>query len=376
MGIIGGPALALLALAPQVVNTFATSFPLERRQALDHEVLHLLHELRPALDATTVAAAVGLLTGRATGAFKPGALLAGLGGALLLRAVAQLITAQPAHPAYAGAITVLPAAHAELSAFAEVVGVVVNGQARCYPLALLIKPATLSDTLGGVPIATTFCPTSRAALALHDDWGGKRLGLQAVGAPDNDLALYAQAPRGVVSQLRARIMTGAHAGTPLRSYPAHRTSWAHWRTLHPATTVGVWPTGWQGAYDELLIRSAMATDATSAEPLYATRHLDRRLPLKTPVLGIGAGGRFTAIPRAALPRSGEVQLVVGEEPVVVVVADDIATALSARDGRPTELSVDRVWWHAWAAAHPETGITRPTPATTPGQPAMRLGALG
>jgi hypothetical protein len=388
-------ALALFALAPQAVNTFSTSFPLERVYAVDLETLHRLHKARPWLDGVSAVAALGLVAGSPSGAVSRPALIAGVGGVVGLQALSHLITAQPAHPAYRGALEVLSreALDGRLAADAPVVGLYLNGEARCYPLALLIKPAVVSDTLGGVPVAPIFCPMSRAALALHDDWQGRRLDLQAVGAPNNDLALYASAPDGVVSQLKGRIMTGPHAGTALPTYPASLTTWGAWRSLHPETTGAWWPTGLKGKYLEKLIFAAMDNDAKSDEPLYATRHIDRRLPIKSPVLAVRVGDEARAFTRETLKARPVIETAVGGEPVVVLydAARDTAGCFSRRWGgkvlgfeaagpgvardretgrrwdvagrsdagerlSPVGLAVDGVHWFAWAYAHPETRV--------------------
>lgn len=395
-------ALALFALAPQAVNTFSTSFPLEKVYAVDLETLHRLHKARPWLDGVSAAAAVGLVAGSPSGTVSRGALIAGLGGIVGLQALSHFISAQPAHPAYRGEIEVLSreAMGDRLQPDAPVVGLYVNGEARCYPLALLIKPAVVSDTLGGVPVAPIFCPMSNTALALHDDWQGKRLDLQAVGAPNNDLALYASAPDGVVSQLRARIMTGPHAGAALPTYPASLTTWGAWRSLHPETTGAWWPTGLKGKYLEKLIFAAMANDAKSDEPLYATRHIDRTLPIKSRVLAVRVGDEARAFTRETLAARPVLDAQVGGEPVVILfdAARDTAGCFSRRLGgkvlsfeaaepgvalerdtgrrwdvagrsdagerlAPVGLAVDGAYWFAWAYAHPETEVTTPEAAS-------------
>lgn len=389
-------SLILFALGPQAINTFSTSFPLERAFALDLETLHRLHEARPSLEGVSVLAALGLLLAHRSGRVSRAALVTGLGGFLALQGVSHLITAQPAHPAYRGPLTILGAGAlaSRLTPDAPVVGVFVNGEPRCYPLALLVKPAVVSDTVGGVPIAAIVCPMSHAVLALHDDWRGERLGLQAVGAPNNDLALYADGPKGVISQLHARVMTGPHRGEALRAYPATLTSWARWRELHPQTTGAWWETGLKGAYLEKLLFATMASDAQSDTPLYATRRIDRRLPIKQQVLGVRVGADARVFTRDEMKNSPVIEEVVGNEPVVVLFDPerDMARCFLRRhrgrllafeavgpglmrdatgrtwdvagngpDGErlePVELVVDRVYWFAWAYIHPQTRLSK------------------
>jgi hypothetical protein len=396
--------LVAAALLPQAVNTFATSFPLEQRFAATADQLHLAHRARPWLDAAS-ALALGVL---ALGGGGRGALLSAIGGALALRAAARLLAAEPAHPAYAGPLEIHDpdAAAAFLTTATPVVGIHVNGQARCYPLAALLKPAAVPDVVGGLPVVTTFCPMSRAAIAFRDEWLGERLRLRAVGAPHNDLAFWSDAAEGVVSQLRARVETGDAAGGALETIPAVATTWGAWRALHPLTTVATWPTGLQGAYLEKLIIPAMASDATRAEPMYKTDRSDPRLAAKTPVLAARAGEHAWAVPRAALLATPVMALTLGDVPHVAIYDPerDVAACYDARLGgrqltfepdgpgwmrdretgrrwdvagrgpegatlRPAALVVDGVWWFAWAHAHPHAaigGATSPRAARSPG----------
>ena len=45
-----------------------------------------------------------------------------------------------------------------------VIGVVINGDARAYPLQVLIWHEIVNDTVGGVPVSVTFCPLCNTGL--------------------------------------------------------------------------------------------------------------------------------------------------------------------------------------------------------------------
>ena len=56
----------------------------------------------------------------------------------------------------------------------SVLGLVIGGEARAYPLRVLIWHEIANDTLGGVPVAVTFCPLCNTAIVFdrrHDGQG-------------------------------------------------------------------------------------------------------------------------------------------------------------------------------------------------------------
>jgi len=52
----------------------------------------------------------------------------------------------------------------ELGEIEPVIGVSINGQAKAYPLRILMRDEIVNDELGGVPITVTFCPLCNAAM--------------------------------------------------------------------------------------------------------------------------------------------------------------------------------------------------------------------
>ena len=55
-----------------------------------------------------------------------------------------------------------------------VVGLVINGEARAYPLRVLIWHEIANDELGGVPVAVTYCPLCNTAVVFDRPLGGSR----------------------------------------------------------------------------------------------------------------------------------------------------------------------------------------------------------
>lgn len=59
----------------------------------------------------------------------------------------------------------------------------------------------------------------------------------AEGLAEDNLLIVDRETRSLWSQLDARAISGPRKGEPLRVVPALQTSWGHWRSLHPETSV-------------------------------------------------------------------------------------------------------------------------------------------
>jgi hypothetical protein len=60
-----------------------------------------------------------------------------------------------------------------LKAAEPVLAVEVAGEARAYPVQILIWHEIVNDTVGGVPIAVTYCPLCNSALAFDRRAAGR-----------------------------------------------------------------------------------------------------------------------------------------------------------------------------------------------------------
>ncbi len=110
-----------------------------------------------------------------------------------------------------------------------VIGVVVGGEARAYPVDLMWEPVNevLNDTLGGQPITATWCPIAHSAVVYDGARGKDRLELGAVGLRDGVFILYDRKTRSWWSQVAGTAVQGPLAGSgssssPRRSRPGRR----------------------------------------------------------------------------------------------------------------------------------------------------------
>jgi hypothetical protein len=126
----------------------------------------------------------------------------------------------------------------------RVVGLVLAGEARAYPVRLLNWHEIVNDTLGGVPVAVTYHPLCDSVVVFDRRVAGETLEFAVSGLLHNSNLLMfdrrAEARReSLWSQLLARAVAGpaAREGRVLRVLPASLARWDLWLEAHPDTTV-------------------------------------------------------------------------------------------------------------------------------------------
>ncbi len=122
-----------------------------------------------------------------------------------------------------------------------VFGVSLGGQHRAYPVKVLSWHELLNDTVGGRPIALSFCTLCGSGiLYLAEDAGGTRLlfGTSGLLYRSNKL-MFDRATLSLWSNLTGEAVVGERAeeGARLTMLPMTLTRWDAWRQRHPDTTI-------------------------------------------------------------------------------------------------------------------------------------------
>jgi hypothetical protein len=126
----------------------------------------------------------------------------------------------------------------------RVIGVFIDGEARCYPIRFLNFHEVANDTLSGRKIAVTYNPLCDSVAVFDREVDGRTLTLRVSGLLWNSSALYfsrRDPPGGesLWSQLLARAVTGpdAAAGRRLTLLPCSVTTLGEWKRRYPETSV-------------------------------------------------------------------------------------------------------------------------------------------
>jgi hypothetical protein len=121
-----------------------------------------------------------------------------------------------------------------ITAKEPVIGVVLNGQARAYPLAILMWHEIVNDTVGGVPVAVTFCPLCNAAIVFDRRLDGRVLDFGTTGKLRNsDLIMYDRQTESWWQQFLGEGIVGEMTGRRLALVPARIESMERFRARAP-----------------------------------------------------------------------------------------------------------------------------------------------
>jgi hypothetical protein len=203
-----------------------------------------------------------------------------------------------------------------------VIGLVIGGEAKAYPLRILIWHEIANDTVGGVPVAVTFCPLCNAAMVFDRRVDARVLDFGTTGMLRNsDLVMYDRQTESWWQQFLGEAIIGELTGTVLKALPSRLESWRNFRERAPDGLVLVPNNPNMRAYG----RNPYAGYDTSARPfLYAGATPENVAPLSRV---ISLEDRSQAWSMDLLARKGEIVLSNG---VVITWAPGQNSALGDR----------------------------------------------
>lgn len=119
-----------------------------------------------------------------------------------------------------------------------VIGLEVNGDARAYPLRILMWHEIVNDTIGGVPVTVTYCPLCNAAIVFERTTRRGVLDFGTTGKLRNsDLVMYDRQTESWWQQFTGEAIAGQLTGAKLRAMPARLEAFRLFRERSPAGRV-------------------------------------------------------------------------------------------------------------------------------------------
>lgn len=130
-----------------------------------------------------------------------------------------------------------------LSETEPVIGVIIDGEAKAYPLQVLMWHEIVNDTLAGVPITVTFCPLCNASIVFdrrisHPLLGDMVLDFGTTGKLRNsDLVMYDRQTQSWWQQFLGRAIVGEMTGQELEMIPVRIESFRNFKARAPKGSV-------------------------------------------------------------------------------------------------------------------------------------------
>jgi len=115
-----------------------------------------------------------------------------------------------------------------------VIGLAIGGDARAYPLRILMWHEIVNDTVGGEPVAVTYCPLCNSAVVFERVVKGETTTFGTTGKLRNsDLVMYDRLTESWWQQFTGKAIVGEMTGTKLDILPARLESLSQFRARHP-----------------------------------------------------------------------------------------------------------------------------------------------
>jgi len=122
----------------------------------------------------------------------------------------------------------------DLTAHEPVIGLEVGGDARAYPLRVLIWHEIVNDIVGGQPVTITYCPLCNSAVVYDRRMDGRVLDFGTTGKLRNsDLVMYDRQTESWWQQFTGEAIVGTYLGSALTLVPARLESFSEFRSRHP-----------------------------------------------------------------------------------------------------------------------------------------------
>lgn len=196
-----------------------------------------------------------------------------------------------------------------------VISLEIGGQARAYPLQILMFHEIANDELGGIPISVTFCPLCNASIVFDRRVNGQVLDFGTTGnLRKSDMVMYDRQTESWWQQFTGKAIIGELVGTQLKRLTGNIVAFEDFVKAYPNGDVLSRETGHSRPYGQNPYRGY---DSIQDRPFLFFDPLDPRLPVMERVLNISIGGENTLYPFSLFASKPVVNDSVGGTPVVV-----------------------------------------------------------
>jgi len=266
-----------------------------------------------------------------------------------------------------------------------VFGIATGETAKAYPQRILVHHEICNDSIGGRPIAVTYCPLTGTAMGFER--GETTFGVSG-RLTNNNLIMYDRATETWWPQVLATAIPGPWNDDPairsLREFRVVWTTWERWTAAHPGTRVLSTKTGFAREYGLDPYGSYNPRTgyySPESDPRFPAFSGDRQLARKRVVIGARSADGAAAFLKDRLRAEKLIDGELGGSPVVAVYEPTLDTGyvfgnpedeqFEYRDGQlvdeagetyaPSSPPGDRIlafdaMWFAWSGFYPETTL--------------------
>ncbi len=213
-----------------------------------------------------------------------------------------------------------------------------NDEVHAYPVQILIWHEIVNDTVGGVPVAVTYCPLCNSAVSYRREVAGEVTTFGTSGRLfASALVMYDRATESLWTHFDGRAVVGALTGQRLEPISSPLLGWSDFKGSFPeALVLDRDSTGHSRPYGD---NPYAGYDNPDTQPFLFRGTVDDRAAAKQRVVGLAINGaaRAWALDGLAEGEASATNSEVGETPVVIfwkagqASALDSAQVVSGRD---------------------------------------------
>ncbi len=167
-----------------------------------------------------------------------------------------------------------------------VVVVEVNGDARAYPVQILIWHEIVNDEIGGEPVTVTYCPLCNSAVVYQRQIGNRILDFGTSGELyQSALVMYDRQTESLWAHFTGQAIVGHYAGTQLQLVPAQTLGFGSFKEAFPDGLVLSPDTGFDRPYGT---NPYVGYDDAQTNPIggFISQPIDDRFSAKTRLVGV------------------------------------------------------------------------------------------
>ena len=203
----------------------------------------------------------------------------------------------------------------------------IDGDARAYPVQILTWHEIVNDTVGGVPVAVSYCPLCNSAVAYDRRLDDRVLDFGTSGLLYNSaLVMYDRQTETLWSHFTGEGIIGELTGVDLDVFPLATVAWQTFREANPDGLVLSRDTGFSRDYGR---NPYPGYDDVDGVPFLFQGEVDGRYTALTRIVGIEDGDAAVGIPLDDLREAEVVTGSIGERPLVAWWAAGTSSALDS-----------------------------------------------
>ena len=232
-----------------------------------------------------------------------------------------------------------------------IIGVIVDGQAKAYPVNILNWHEIVNDQVGRERVAITWCPLTKSAVVFdrQTPQGDLEFGVSGI-LYNNNLVMYDRLTDSLWLQLLLSGATSNFAGYKLQLIPSVVTTFRQWKRDYPQSLVLSTDTGFHRDYTYDPYEGYHKGSATGV----LAQQIDPRLEEKELVIGIDIDGIKKAYPLSELKMRRPIEDVLGSKEILVYGGPNNTAYITDKEGNL--LSGIITYWFAWSVFNPDTLI--------------------